>query len=263
MSDESLTISVASDLHLEFYKDWKSKIPHFDQDSDVIILAGDIATGDRIYGSVREIAEVHPHSEIVVIAGNHEYYNCEYTTRLAEMRNEFAKIERVHFLENDGLLIKGYRILGCTLWTGFDIWDDSLIDMSKNYCRHSISDFHAIHFGGRCLEPDDIASLYESSRSWLAQELAVVERAKSIVVTHFPPCEETTHPGFGIDAMTTYFQANCIDLINEYQPALWVYGHNHWSQDLRIKKTRLYSNQLGYPNEQSVTPAFSLGTVNE
>ena len=263
MNASKLKISVASDLHLEYYKDWKSKIPRFDQDSDVVILAGDISTGDRLYEGVREIAKNHPHSEIVVVAGNHEYYDCEYSARLREMREEFSDIERAHLLENDALQIKGYHILGCTLWTGFDILGETLTDVSKDYCRHRISDFQAIQFQDGLLDPDDIIRFYNNSRNWLAQQLATKECSKCIVITHFPPCEETSHPGFGISTMTSYFQANCIDLIDEYQPALWIYGHNHWSQDTGIGKTRLYSNQLGYPSERETIPSFSLRSLIE
>ena len=38
-----------------------------------------------------------------------------------------------------------------------------------------------------------------------------------------------------------------VKIIQERQPDLWVYGHTHECDDQRIGKTRIISNQLGYP----------------
>ncbi|WP_269621194.1 hypothetical protein [Zhongshania sp. BJYM1] len=71
-----------------------------------------------------------------------------------------------------------------------------------------------------------------------------------VVITHFPPCLEVDNEDIGMNMLTPYFQANCRDLIEQYQPSVWVFGHNHYSHDIKIKETRLVSNQRGYPGEQ-------------
>ncbi|HOO82866.1 MAG TPA: hypothetical protein PK513_10230 [Alphaproteobacteria bacterium] len=38
------------------------------------------------------------------------------------------------------------------------------------------------------------------------------------------------------------------DIIEKHQPDLWIYGHTHECDDQAIGKTRIISNQLGYPN---------------
>ena len=38
-----------------------------------------------------------------------------------------------------------------------------------------------------------------------------------------------------------------LEIIEKYQPCLWVYGHTHECDDQMIGKTRIVSNQLGYP----------------
>lgn len=50
--------------------------------------------------------------------------------------------------------------------------------------------------------------------------------------------------------VTSYFTADCVDVIETYQPAYWFYGHNHWSSTTCIGSTTLVSNQFGYPNER-------------
>jgi len=37
-------------------------------------------------------------------------------------------------------------------------------------------------------------------------------------------------------------------IIKQYQPILWVYGHTHECDDQTVGKTRIISNQLGYPD---------------
>ena len=38
-----------------------------------------------------------------------------------------------------------------------------------------------------------------------------------------------------------------VEIIETHQPALWVYGHTHECDDQMIGRTRIISNQLGYP----------------
>lgn len=39
-----------------------------------------------------------------------------------------------------------------------------------------------------------------------------------------------------------------IEIIEKYQPNLWIYGHTHECDNHRVGKTQIISNQLGYPN---------------
>jgi len=38
-----------------------------------------------------------------------------------------------------------------------------------------------------------------------------------------------------------------MEIIETHRPALWVYGHRHEYDDQTIGRTRIISNQLGYP----------------
>ena len=37
-------------------------------------------------------------------------------------------------------------------------------------------------------------------------------------------------------------------LIEEYQPELWIHGHDHGSHDYKVGRTRIFANQAGHPN---------------
>jgi predicted phosphodiesterase len=100
------TIHILSDLHLEF-KDYSSSV-----EADIVILAGDIHVGT---GGLLWAREQFPESEILYVAGNHEFYRYTYQTLLKQFRIEAEKYN-IHFLENDEIILDGIRFLGCTLW---------------------------------------------------------------------------------------------------------------------------------------------------
>lgn len=72
---------------------------------------------------------------------------------------------------------------------------------------------------------------------------------------------ELQHPAFPINELAAYFNANLANLIKQYQPRYWLYGHNHWSESQTIGLTQLFSNQLGYPSEQGKIPKFTLEPI--
>jgi Icc-related predicted phosphoesterase len=46
----------------------------------------------------------------------------------------------------------------------------------------------------------------------------------------------------------TNYGGDMIEVIEKHQPALWIYGHTHECDDQMLGKTRIISNQLGYPD---------------
>ncbi len=54
------------------------------------------------------------------------------------------------------------------------------------------------------------------------------------------------------------FNSDLEPLILRHQPELWVHGHTHWSVDYAVGRTRVYSNQRGYPGE---TTGFSMQCI--
>jgi hypothetical protein len=50
-----------------------------------------------------------------------------------------------------------------------------------------------------------------------------------------------------------------VEIIGIHQPALWVYGHTHECDDRTIGRTRIISNQLGYPGNLAVFECKDFG----
>lgn len=246
-----MKIALASDLHFEFHKNEPYWLPEIALDCDVIVLAGDIGVGKGAIDAVLKIAEVHRDSEIIFIAGNHEFYKQNIDQQLREYKQAFEGDQRIHFLENRSIDINGYKFLGCTLWTGFGTlgWEHTYDAMKE--AALAIADFSIIKTGedSRKFTPQDAADRFVESCRWLKSELEESDPEKTIVITHFPPCRKLRNTFFKESLLTPYFQADCLQIIERYQPALWCYGHNHLSDDVFIGHTRVVSNQLGYPKE--------------
>jgi hypothetical protein len=195
----------------------------------------------------------------VYVAGNHEFFRGCYQHTLASLRAAYHGHAQVHFLELDALELHGYTFLGCTLWSGLNGLGPEVEAELVDNGGSMIQDFTRIRYedrdspeGVRQFHPRDMQALHWQSVRWLETRLEVSEAQRSIVVTHFPPTMACRHEGIPVDSLSAYFQADCEHLVRQYQPALWLYGHNHYSREDRYGETRLISNQLGYPGENVV-----------
>lgn len=250
-----MRIFLASDIHFEFHRDEPDWLPPLPEESeiDVLVLAGDIGTYTEAIKGIERILNYYVRVPIIYIAGNHEFYGFEIRQAFANLRTTYASHPRVHFMEQDSIELNGYRILGCTLWTGFDCLDEKARKDLLLVGQHYLNDFKVIKLiqnGQKTkLTPTDMSNMYQQSRQWLESQLKDTDTEKTIVITHFPPGRIYRHMLIREEMVSAYFQANCQDLIDAYQPALWLYGHNHYSRVDHSCKTLLVSNQFGYPGE--------------
>ena len=250
-----MKISLISDIHAEFYRDQPDWFPSLPENPDVLVLAGDIHIGGSLVPFVKRISKALPQTHLIFLAGNHEFYRQYRLATLKAYRDAFSDDTRIHFLENDFVDINGVRFIGATLWTGFPLHSFQFTSEEvMNYSRDSVSDFALItEDSGEssvAFSPEQSKLLFEESKAKIEQLLAKSDPKRCVVVTHFPPTKELRNPNFKIDKVTSYFTADCVDIIEEFQPAYWFYGHNHFSATTRIGQTTLISNQFGYPNER-------------
>jgi len=242
-----MKIALYSDLHNECGLPWIP--PASVEAADLVILAGDI--GGHTYG-LSWAAKAFPLTPVVYVAGNHEYYGA-HLGMLDELRR-LAKILGIHFLERDTLILEKYgvRILGCTLWSAFDLYGacapqaDAMAE-----ARRSINDFWVISAGGGGrLTPRDVARLQRKAVAWLDAELATPFDGKTVVVTHFAPHPGCVAPQYEGDSLTPYFVSNMSSLMNRHPVAVWAHGHTHTNTDFLAEGgCRVISNQRGYPSE--------------
>jgi len=250
-----MKIALYSDLHNECGLPWIP--PASVEAADLVILAGDI--GSHTHGLVWA-SNAFPLTPIAYVAGNHEYYGA-HLGMLAELRR-MARILGIHFLERDTLILEkhGVRILGCTLWTSFDLYGVCAPQAeAMTEARRHINDFWVINAGGGSrLEPRDAARLHRTSVVWLDAELATPFAGKTVVVTHFAPhpgCIAPQHKG---EPLTPYFVSDLSSLMHRHRINVWCHGHTHTNTDFLAKGgCRVISNQRGYPTEIRQTPGES------
>ncbi len=142
-------IRVFSDLHIEF----NARLRYKDCGEDVIVLAGDIHRFDKVVDYVyRRFPE---DKEIVLIAGNHEFYGTTLENGYSVIKNRAKKFSNIHFLEKNEFIFKDIIFLGTTLWSDFNLFGD--FHSIKHIIKSKINDFSMIKIkNGSRLSPDDL-----------------------------------------------------------------------------------------------------------
>ena len=247
-----MKLHVLSDLHLEF-----SNLSVSKTDANVVILAGDIWTGDAGIGWARE---TFPEKEIIYLAGNHEFYGQQRLEALDRLRTR-AQEAGVHFLDNDGVIIGGVRFLGCTLWTDFELFGTDVKPLAMREGQQFLNDFRLIREGSGIFSPMDSTRLHQESLMWLQGELQRQFDGKTVVVTHHLPSENSVVERYKESMLSACF-ASRLDYLFGPPVDLWVHGHTHDSLDYEIMGTRVICNPRGYvrfstgPENLDFDPAF-------
>ncbi|WP_435100679.1 metallophosphoesterase [Arhodomonas sp. AD133] len=252
-----MRIQAASDLHMETRKGVTLDDMLSHETVDLIVLAGDIATGTFGVEAAAELSAAR-NTPVVYVLGNHEYYGWHFP-RLAEHCRELA-IElnsgghgEVHVLEREQIRLQGIRILGTTLWTDYRLHthdDVHLITRNRRLAARNLADHHFIHTEGGLFQPEHAQRAHQQSRAWLERHLASAWQGPTVVVTHHAPLPQLGHPDFPGDGLASAFGSDLSMLIRQHPPALWISGHTHANADLTFRGTRFIANQAGYPAEE-------------
>lgn len=245
-----MKIQILSDLHIEFHS--------FDlapTDADVIVLAGDINIGAA---GVEWAIENIRGAQVVYVLGNHEYYRYAFPD-LCNLLKSKARGTHVHVLENDAVMIRGVRFLGCTLWTDFMLNGNPTL--AKFDAERTLADYHAIRITAphRKLRAADTTAAHERSRTWLQQELAG-SHPPTVVVTHHAPATGSIASQYKTNMLNPAFISNMDDLVANSGARCWIHGHTHSRFDYMLGDTRVVCNPRGYPNEAGVgfDPGFTV-----
>jgi predicted phosphodiesterase len=255
---------VLSDLHLEkapFY-------PKSGVDYDAVILAGDIMPrAEKLPLWAARESQFGRRKPIVIVPGNHEYYDSVMQTSRAAM--QASKPANVHVLSpGEVLLADGrIRVLGCTLWTDFQLPVSSSSSGSleqkgraMSAAREAVRDYRWIRIeepGGlrRQLTPADTLALHLAERAWLLSKLREPFAGQTVVVTHHAPSAESVAPKYAEAWTTPAFVSQLPDEFFE-TAALWVHGHTHTSFDYVRGRTRVVCNPRGYPEDSEEDSKF-------
>jgi Icc-related predicted phosphoesterase len=246
-----MKLHVLSDLHTEF-----GDFDPPETDADVVVLAGDIGVGtDGVEWAARQYRKV----PVTYVPGNHEYYH--FDIGITEQLKSSAPAN-IHVLDQDAYEIEGVRFLGTTLWTDFKLYGEGEAWFSRREAKRSIDDFRSIRNGARPFTPEDSVRLHEMSRAWLVGELQKEVNGRTVIVTHHLPATPSIAGRYRNDPLNPAFASSLEDIIERYQPELWIHGHTHVACDYEIYGTRVVCNPRGYPTETPVR-GFRPGLVVE
>ena len=180
---------------------------------------------------------------VLYVAGNHEYY----TQKPMDQENEDFKAwladnyPNVTFLLDEDISINGVHFFGGTMWTGF--MNENPLAM--NAAQHQMNDFRLIRNPDNSpLRPIDTLKLHENFVENLLDWFAKDMDGQRVVITHHAPVINPNTQFKGSPIMPAFNSLDMLEIIEEYQPALWVYGHTHECGDQMIGKTRIISNQV-------------------
>lgn len=241
-----MKLALFSDLHIEFERGSVWLPP--DLDVDVILLAGDIGILPTSLEWAKRIFQGDGR-RVVYVAGNHEYYGTRFNP-IDGLPTEID-VAGIDLLERDTLVLPGLRILGSTLWSGFDHHGTDKVDLSMAIARNSINDYRLIRgVGNQRLDPQVTLSIHTKSVQWLDLELAKPFEGKTVVMTHFAPHRKCVAPQFEGDPLSPYFVTDLEWLMEKHPIDLWCYGHTHSNIEFVAGNgCRVVSNQRGYMHE--------------
>lgn len=222
-----MKISLLSDIHFEFHKDGgNSFIASLDSSkTDVLLLAGDVGTITYLDNAVSRFCDKF--SQVVHVAGNHEFWNSRREEVIEKLLSLSAKKSNYHFLDNNIFEHQGRRFLGTTMWFS---------EPSPRLCRYW-SDYHKIKDFSIWIRDQN-----RDSTEFLKREM----REGDIVITHHLPSYKSVAPQFIGDATNAFFVCEMEYLIEERKPALWCHGHTHCATRYNLFDTEVVCNPLGY-----------------
>lgn len=244
------TFQIVSDVHSEFGFDENEFPPKL---APVLLMAGDIGNVYSKYFK-RIMSYVScTWTRVYYVPGNHEYYAgkqknmnimfLKYIEELAMFHNIFFVYPGEVFYDS------GYHIIGCTLWS-------TPSDISDN-----LNDFHKIRINKDLITPGKMAQLHIRELSYMEDYIKAHPKQKIIVLTHFPPIYNTSHPKYAKQGNSSYFMNDVFltipDLNKHKNIHAWIYGHTHYSNVQNLHGIKFMSSQMGYPGEPDDDTGFS------
>lgn len=260
-----MRIQLFSDLHLERYAGF---VPQIRQDTDIVILAGDIGSyqsGSRLtdadFGLERfsPLRPGAPAARVLYIPGNHEFDGLEYDEAYSRLRASCARLG-IEWLDRETLVIGGVRFIGTTLWSDFDALAQQERELTKQLQKREKA-FRAANWylsknttlkNGEKVLAEGIREMSLDCQEWLRTALAAPFAGSTVVVTHFAPSLRSADPRYGLTPGTAGF-CNALDALFPHAE-VWIHGHLHCANDYvasgleadRPWSCRVVANPLGY-----------------
>lgn len=229
-----MRIQPVSDLHLE--------LPQPDYElpavgAHVRVLAGDIQNG--VAGIEWAAAQQRDGIRTIYVPGNHEFYGGDLNTGRQALR-QAARENGIDLLDGDTVVIQGVRFVGTTLWAAFELLGAP--EAAMETAGRKMGDYR--HIGG--LTPVRAREMHWAARAWLEEQLATHYTGPTVIVTHHAPHPGSVPQQHRGHPLSPAYVSDLSEIIERYQPALWLHGHVHYRMDYMVGATRIVCNPRGY-----------------
>lgn len=250
-----MRIQVASDLHLEFFKQTPKNFRRIIlpcSNADVLVLAGDIGYPED--DITKEFLKwcCDNWKKVFWIFGNHEYYSKtgmtmkEKEDRALQLEQELPGLIVSIPSERKEVVFPGVRIVGATLWT--ELFDREIVD--------SINDFRYIWTGKRNLSFEEWNLFHKRDKQYLDDTILQHPDESIVVVSHHLPSFKMILPKYTEFPGNEAFASHCERLIGHENTLAWICGHSHGNHQVKIEKISndfyMLMNSRGYPGEGSI-----------
>jgi len=275
-------------VHLEFGDlDFEN-----DQGAEVLILGGDICVAhdiaqrdpygvmgpeyrsNRFHDFFQRCHDRFPH--VIYIVGNHEYYNGDFATSFAHLKDVLGYLPNLHILEKESIMIGDTTFLCGTLWTDMNREDPDTLYRIRSY----MNDFkiirdsrYPVHYKdsegkrhtreGR-FSPEASVEEHRAMLKFVEESIASNPTAKYVVVGHHSPSRSSTHPQYADQTMVNGAYSSNLDefIMDRPQIKLWTHGHTHHEFDYMIGSCRVMCNPRGYDGYEEQARQWKLKTVD-
>ena len=283
-----MKISLVSDVHLEFGDlDFAN-----DQGAEVLILSGDICVAqdiaqrdpygvmgpeyrsNRFHDFFQRCHDRFPH--VIYIVGNHEYYNGDFATAFAHLKDVLGYLPNLHILEKESITIGDVTFLCGTLWTDMNREDPDTLYRIRSYMNdfRIIKDTrYPVHYkdsegkrhtrDGR-FSPETSVEEHRTMLKFVEESITANPTAKYVVVGHHSPSRSSTHPQYADQTMVNGAYSSNLDefIMDRPQIKLWTHGHTHHEFDYMIGSCRVMCNPRGYDGYEQQAEQWQLKTVD-
>jgi Icc-related predicted phosphoesterase len=130
------------------------------------------------------------------------------------------------------------------MWTDFNGGDLRAMETA----RSEMNDYRLIYNPDETpFTPADSIALHKNFASKLLKWFGKNLSGPRVVISHNAPVINPNSKFKGGPLTPAFNSLDMVEIIGAHQPALWVYGHTHECDDQMMGRTRIISNQLGYP----------------
>lgn len=251
-------LRIASDLHLEHFKFLNAKdiiskmLPEgeVEYSNQILILAGDISSRvEQLLDFLDECAKTF--YQVIAIPGNHESYGHDINLWRKQMVKDLPKHKNLFYAENDAkcVVIDNTRFIFGILWA-----DGGSKPLDEILVSRALNDFRIIRNGDGPFSVADMKLIHENQKTFIRNTLSEPFSGKTVVISHHLPSYTLVSERFAATDLSKPdinggFASKCDDIIQEFNPNLWIHGHTHDTIDRMIGSTRIICNPRGYPNE--------------